>query len=128
MALNTISNYLFVFMGAAFGGVFRYWLSDIVQKHLSPFFPYGTLTVNIVGSFFLGVIIFYFDQRALISPQMKLFLTIGFCGGFTTFSTFSYETLALFNTAQFFLAFTNIFLNVIFSLAGITIAYWLFKI
>ncbi|HAY32886.1 MAG TPA: fluoride efflux transporter CrcB [Bacteroidetes bacterium] len=128
MTLSTISNYLFVFMGAAFGGVFRYWLSDIAQKHFPPYFPYGTLTVNVVGSFFLGVIIFYFDQRALISPPMKLFLTIGFCGGFTTFSTFSYETLALFNTAQFFLAFTNIFLNVIFSLAGITIAYWLFKI
>lgn len=128
MAVGSLYNYLFVFIGAAFGGVFRYWLSDVVQKYFNPFFPYGTLVVNILGSFLLGVIIFYFDERQLISQPVKLFLTIGFCGGFTTFSTFSYETLALFNSAQFLLAVSNIFLNVMFSLIGITIAYWLFKI
>jgi fluoride exporter len=128
MAVGSLYNYLFVFIGAAFGGVFRYWLSDVVQKYFNPFFPYGTLVVNILGSFLLGVIIFYFDERQLISQPVKLFLTIGFCGGFTTFSTFSYETLALFTSAQFLLAVTNVFLNVIMSLAGITIAYWLFKI
>jgi len=128
--MNAVSfnNYLFVFIGAAFGGVARYWLANLVQKYFNPFFPYGTLVVNILGSFLLGVVIFYFDERQLISQPVKLLLTIGFCGGFTTFSTFSYETLALFNSAQFLLALTNIFLNVLFSLIGITIAYWLFKI
>jgi CrcB protein len=122
------NNYLFVFIGAAFGGVARYWMANLVQKFFNPFFPYGTLSINIIGSFLLGVIIFYFDQRGLLSPSLRLFLTIGFCGGFTTFSTFSYETLALINNAQFFLAAINVFLSVTLSLSGIILAYWLFKI
>jgi CrcB protein len=128
--MNAVSfnNYLFVFIGAAFGGVARYWLANLVQKFFNPFFPYGTLSINIIGSFLLGVIIFYFDQRGFISPSFRLLLTIGFCGGFTTFSTFSYETLALLNNAQFLLASLNIFLNVVLSLLGIIIAYWLFKL
>ncbi|MFN3694413.1 MAG: fluoride efflux transporter CrcB, partial [Ignavibacterium sp.] len=91
-------------------------------------FPFGTLTVNILGSFLLGFIIFFLGEREIISPELRLFLTVGICGGFTTFSTFSYETLVLIQEAQFLYATMNILLNVILSLFAIYLAYFLSKI
>lgn len=115
-------NYLMVSIGAAIGGAFRYWLADFVQRFLPASFPYGTLTVNVVGSFILGLIIFIIDSRQLINYQTKIFLTIGFCGGFTTFSTFSLETINFIRHSEFLYAFLNILLNVILCLGAIYIA------
>lgn len=121
-------NYLIVSLGAAFGGAARYWLSNFVYKFFPAIFPYGTLAVNIIGSFILGLIIFVFDERELINNQLKIFLTIGFCGGFTTFSTFSLETLNLLRDSQYFLALLNIILSVVFCIAGVFLAYIVSKI
>jgi CrcB protein len=117
-----------VSLGAAFGGAARYWLSNFVYKFFPAIFPYGTLAVNIIGSFILGFIIFVFDERELINNQLKIFLTIGFCGGFTTFSTFSLETLNLLRDSQYFLALLNIILSVVFCIAGVFLAYIVSKI
>jgi len=121
-------NYIIVSFGAALGGALRYWVSNITYKYLPAYFPYGTLLVNIVGSFILGLIMFNLDQRELINSQLKIFLTIGFCGGFTTFSTFSYETINLFKDSQIFLGFVNILASVLLSLLGILLAYFISKI
>jgi CrcB protein len=121
-------NYLIVSIGAALGGALRYWLSNAVYKILPPTFPYGTLIVNIAGSFLLGLIIFGLDEKELISGGVKLFLTIGICGGFTTFSTFSYETFALIRDSQYWLAALNIILSVTLCLIGIVLSYFLVKI
>lgn len=115
-------NYLFVSIGAALGGALRYWMADIVQKYLSISFPYGTLAINVVGSFILGIIIFVVDTRQLINYQTKILLTIGFCGGFTTFSTFSLETINLLRHSEYFYAFLNIMLNVTLCLSAVYIA------
>lgn len=115
-------NYLFVSIGAALGGALRYWMADFVQKYLPISFPYGTLTVNVIGSFILGIIIFVVDSRQMINYQTKIFLTIGFCGGFTTFSTFSLETINLLRHSEYFYAFLNIMLNVILCLSAVFIA------
>lgn len=123
-----IHNYFYVMIGAAFGGLLRYVIADLVQRNSKIIFPFGTLTVNILGSFFLGFIIFILGERELISPELRLFLTVGVCGGFTTFSTFSYETLALLQGAEFLQALINILLNVILSIAAIYLAYLLSKI
>ncbi len=123
-----MKNYLFVAAGAAVGGSFRYWLSGFIQRILPVSFPYGTLAVNILGSFILGFIIFYFDARELLSPGFRIALTIGFCGGFTTFSTFSYETLGFLRDSEYLLAFTNISLNVFFTLAALILSYFAAKI
>ena len=109
-------NYIFVSAGAAIGGALRYGISSYIQKHISVIFPYGTLVVNIVGSFILGIVMFYLNERELIGNEFRLFLTVGFCGGFTTFSTFSYETMNLFRDSQFSLAIYNVLLNVILCL------------
>jgi CrcB protein len=122
-----MQNYLIVALGAAFGGVFRYWMSGAVQKILPSTFPYGTLSVNVLGSFILGYIIFFFDSRELISPGLKIFLTIGFCGGFTTFSTFSLETINLLRDSEYFFAIINMGLNLFLTLFAVILSYYLSK-
>jgi len=121
-------NYIFISVGAALGGASRYWLSNAVYKFFPVTFPYGTLAVNVIGSFILGLIIFVFDEKELLNNHLKIFLTIGFCGGFTTFSTFSLESFNLLRDSQYFLAALNIFLNILFCVAGIFLAYIVSKI
>jgi len=121
-------NYLIVSLGAALGGGLRYWASNVVYKYLPATFPYGTMVVNVIGSFILGLLMFHFDQRELLSPNVKIFLTVGFCGGFTTFSSFSYETIVLFRDSQFSSGLLNIFLSLILSFAGLYLAYLISKI
>jgi CrcB protein len=121
-------NYLVVSAGAAIGGAFRYGISSYIQKHISVIFPYGTLIVNVVGSFILGFVMFYFNEKELIGNELRLFLTVGFCGGFTTFSTFSYETIKLFLDTEYLLATYNIIFNIILCLIGIYLAYFLSKL
>jgi fluoride exporter len=116
-------NYLIVFIGSGIGGVFRYLLSVFVQKQFPPYFPFGTLAVNLLGSFVLGLMIFGLDEKELINPSLKLFIGIGFCGGFTTFSTFSLETFSLLKNAELLLAGINIFANVSMTIIGIYFAY-----
>lgn len=121
-------NYVIVSLGAAMGGGLRYWVSNAVYKIFPSTFPYGTLTVNILGSFLLGIIIFMFDDKELITPGIRLFLAVGFCGGFTTFSTFSLETINLLRDSQYISCFLNIILNLFLCLAGITLAYFISKV
>jgi len=114
--------YLIVGLGSGIGGMLRYYISDLVQKNSSSLFPYGTLTVNIIGSFLIGLILFYLDSIKMISSEMRLFLTVGLCGGLTTFSTFSYETIKLVQDSEYFLAGSNILLNVVVTLLAVLLA------
>lgn len=84
---------LLVFVGGGFGSITRY----VLGKWIGPWnqFPLGTLIVNIIACLVLGFVIGLADHKQIISPATRLFLTVGFCGGFSTFSTFSYETLQL---------------------------------
>ena len=123
-----MQNYLLVAVGAAFGGVMRYWISGLVYNVMPLGFPSGTLAVNVLGSFILGFIIFYFDTQELISQQLKIMLTIGFCGGFTTFSTFSLETMNLLSDSEYLFAFLNISLNVILTIGAVMLSYYLARV
>lgn len=116
-------NILLVALGAGIGGGFRYWVSDLSYKIFPIYFPYGTLVVNVLGSFLLGILIFGFGEKDLMNPSLKLLLGVGFCGGFTTFSTFSFETINLLRNTQFYLAGMNIILNLFLGLLGIYLAY-----
>lgn len=120
--------YLIVAFGSGLGGMLRYFISDFVQRSSPSLFPYGTLSVNIIGSFIIGLILFYFDSLKLISSEMRLFLTVGICGGLTTFSTFSYETVNLFQDSEFLLAGANILLNVVLTIVAVYLAYILSKL
>jgi CrcB protein len=116
-------KFILVFLGAGLGGSFRYFISSLSFKVLPVYFPYGTLIVNVLGSAILGIIIFGFDEKELLNTNLKLLLTVGFCGGFTTFSTFSLETINLLRDTEYMLASINILLNVILTLLGIYIGY-----
>lgn len=98
-------------IGGFLGAVLRYWVSGLMHLWYRGDFPLGTFVVNVVGSFFLGVVI-GITEHYIIHPQLRLFLTIGFFGAFTTFSTFSYETVMLVQVGDFFKAFLNIFLSI----------------
>lgn len=123
-----MQNYFIVFFGAGIGGVVRYWGTNFIYKFLSPTFPYGTLFVNVLGSFIIGIVMYYLDSNDLINQELRIFLTIGFCGGLTTFSTFSYETINFLKENEFLFAGLNIIANVLITLVALFIAYKLSKL
>lgn len=90
----------YIAAGSAIGGVSRYLLGGWLQRQTGGTFPIGTLVINITGSFLLGLILRYAVETPTLTPEARAFLTIGFCGGYTTFSTFSYETVALMEDGQ----------------------------
>ncbi|GAB1349194.1 fluoride efflux transporter CrcB [Ignavibacteriales bacterium] len=120
-------QYFIVALGSALGGILRYWLSNFVYNFLPANFPYGTMIVNFAGSFVIGAIMFGLNDRNLISQEMRLFLTVGFCGGFTTFSTFSLETINLLRNSEYLLAGLNIGLSLIICLAATFLAFVIFS-
>lgn len=94
------------------GGLTRYYLSGWVYSMLGRAFPYGTFVVNIVGAYLIGLIMELGLRSTLIPDTLRLGLTVGFLGGLTTFSTFSYETFALLEDGRFLVAFVNILASV----------------
>ena len=93
---NTLSQILIVMFGGAFGAAARFILSTKVTEKYGSAFPYGTLTVNVIGSFIMGLLAILLVERLALDPLLKLGVFVGFLGAFTTFSTFSMETLNLF--------------------------------
>jgi CrcB protein len=94
------------------GGLTRYYLSGWVYSQLGRAFPYGTFVVNILGAYFIGLIMELSLRSTTISDTLRLGLTVGFMGGLTTFSTFSYETFTLLEDGRFSVAFVNILASV----------------
>lgn len=92
---------LFIGIGGFIGSVSRYLLARAVQVFMISSFPFGTITVNILGSLLIGLIYGFSERGILIDPQLRLFLTVGICGGFTTFSTFSAESFYLLRDGQY---------------------------
>ncbi len=107
-----------VFLGGGLGAALRYWLSGSIYRLVPPTFPYGTLAVNVLGCFGIGFLMALIEERFVVQPQLRVFLTIGVLGGFTTFSTFSYETVALLREGSL----VGGALNAVLSLAGCLLA------
>ena len=106
-----LKNFLAISSAAIVGANLRYLLSRIAARLLGPVFPYGTLFINIVGSFIVGFFIIWTTERVLIDPRWRLLVVIGFCGSFTTFSSFAFETMAYFEQGQWGLMMVNILSN-----------------
>lgn len=123
-----MKNYILVSTGAAFGGAARYWLTSSLYTIFPLTFPYGTLSVNFIGSLVIGIVMFYFDSNKLISPEVRILLTTGFCGGLTTFSTFSYETVKLMQDAEYLLSAMNVLANVVLTITAVMSAYFISKL
>jgi len=106
--------YIGIFGG--FGCVARYLASGWVYQVAGRNLPYGTLFVNVVGSFLLAMLMTFGLRSTLFSPEIRIGLAVGFMGGFTTFSTFSYETLRLLEDGSFWQAGINVLLNIVLCL------------
>jgi fluoride exporter len=113
--------YLWIALGSAIGGVVRYWCSGVAALLFGETFPWGTLIVNVVGSVIIGFVATLTgpDGRLLISTSIRQFILVGFCGGFTTFSSFSLQTLNLMNDGQWSYATLNIGLSVFLCLVAV---------
>jgi CrcB protein len=114
-------NYLAVAIGAALGGVARYWCYGAASRLGAETFPWGTLFVNVTGSMVIGFFAVWTgpEGRMLVRPETRVLVMTGFCGGYTTFSTFSLETLRLLQDRQWYHASLNISLSVLLCLVGV---------
>lgn len=108
----------YIAVGSAIGGVSRYLVGGLSQRLAGGTFPVGTLLINVTGSFLLGLILRYGVETTTLTPEIRAFLTVGFCGGYTTFSTFSYETVALAEDGQWARAALYVALSVGLSLVA----------
>ena len=111
-------DFLVISLGAIAGAYSRYVFSRLAAKMLGPAFPYGTLLINVTGSAIVGFFMIWATERVLIDPRWRLLVVVGFCGAFTTFSSYAFETMAYFEQGQWLLMFTNFFSNNFLCLAG----------
>lgn len=123
--LNNMLQLTGIALGGALGSVLRFLVSTRVYQWLGRDFPYGTLTVNVIGSLLMGFLLVFMTER-LLSAEWRATVLVGFLGGFTTFSSFSMETVTLLEQSDYFKAVLNIFLSVTLCLlatvAGMEIA------
>ena len=110
---------LFIGMGSFIGGIARFLLARWVQGGTGSSFPFGTLAVNVLGCLAIGLLYGIFERGNLMNPDLRLFLTVGLCGGFTTFSTFSLETLELIEGGQYTIAGAYALASVVLCVAGV---------
>ena len=113
-----INQLLFIAAGGAIGAVFRFLMSNGIHSFMGRDFPYGTLTVNVIGSFVMGISYVMLIERLDVSPEWRAFIVVGLLGAFTTFSTFSIETLVLIENSELSKAAVNVFLSIILCIMG----------
>jgi fluoride exporter len=114
-----VLDFLAISLGAVAGANLRYWTSRYAVRLLGPVFPYGTLTINVLGSFVLGFFMVWTTERVIVDPRWRLLIAVGFCGGYTTFSSYAYETMALFEQGQWLLMAANFVSNNLLSCLGV---------
>ena len=119
--MKTAIEYVWIALGSALGGAGRYWISGVLARRLGETFPVGALAVNLTGSFLIGLLaaLTETDGRLLISPVARNFLMAGVLGGYTTFSSFSLQTLSLARDGEWLYASGNVVPSVMLCLLGV---------
>lgn len=130
--MPSLSSVFYVALGGALGSVSRYLLGTWTQSiSKSIDFPYGTLVVNLIGCFIIGVVSQLAETRGVFTPEMRALVFIGILGGFTTFSSFGNDTVNLLRDGDAFNALANVGANVILGLLlvwfGRVVAYWIWR-
>jgi len=120
---------LMVGMGGFAGSICRYIISDLSHKIFSePLFPYGTLTVNVIGCLLIGLLGGLSETRQIFTPEIRVLVLVGFLGGFTTFSTFGYEIFTFARDGQFVAALTNLMLHLILGFGSVWLGFSMSKL
>ena len=123
---SIVNDILVISIGAILGANARWIISRYVAKVIGPVFPYGTLFINVSGSFIVGFFMIWATERVLLDPRWRLLVVVGFCGAFTTFSSFAFETMAYFEQGQWLLMSANFLSNNLLclgaALAGMALA------
>ena len=121
-----MNDILVISIGAILGANARWIISRYAARVLGPTFPYGTLFINVTGSFIVGFFMIWATERVLLDPRWRLLIVVGFCGAFTTFSSYAFETMSYFEQGQWLLMFTNFASNNLLclgaALAGMAVA------
>ena len=121
-----IRSFLIVGLGSFLGGGLRFLFSRLVQTYVHHPFPLATWVVNVLGCLLIGMLNGYFERSHLLNPDIRLFLTVGLCGGFTTFSTFMNENFQLLKGEQFFILTLYASLSLLIGLLAVWAGYALF--
>lgn len=114
-----MKDFLTISCAAIVGANLRYLISRFAVREFGPVFPYGTLVINIVGSFIVGFFVIWTTERVLLDPRWRLLVVVGFCGSFTTFSSYAFESMSFFEHGQWGLMLANIFSNNLLCLGGV---------
>ena len=122
-----LKSIFIVGIGSFIGGAIRYIISTLMKSSSNTFLPWGTLTVNLIGCFIIGALYALFSKHTSTSNSLFLLLTTGFCGGFTTFSTFANEGLQMLQNGNISGFITYILLSLIAGLALVALGYWIIK-
>lgn len=122
-----MSGIFYIAIGGALGSILRYWVSGLTHKVFNGGFPWGTLSVNLIGSIVIGFL-WGLSETVLISSNTRLFLFLGILGSFTTFSSFSLENFNLLRDGEYWPAALNIFLSVFFGIALVFIGYFISRL
>jgi CrcB protein len=123
--MDEIARYLWIMLGGALGTAARFWCSGLVARAFGETFPWGTLIINVVGSFVIGFFATMTgpDGRMFVGTTARQFVMIGICGGYTTFSSFSLQTLNLINDGEWLGAGSNIVLSVVLCLLAVWVGH-----
>jgi fluoride exporter len=122
---KALSLYLWIWIGSGLGGVTRFWCSGVAARLAGETFPWGTIAINVVGSFIIGFVAMLTgpDGRIFVSSTARQFVMVGFCGGFTTFSSFSLQTLNLMRSGEWLSAAGNVGASVVLCLVSVWAGY-----
>jgi fluoride exporter len=114
-----VQTFLLISLGAIVGANLRYLVGQLSARLFSSSLPFGTLVINVSGSLILGFFLMWTSERVLADPRWRLLIAVGFCGGFTTYSSYAYETFALFEQGQWLACAGNIVLTNLLCLLGV---------
>lgn len=122
-----LQNMLLVGAGGFIGSALRFGSGQLLLKMFDSIQPIGTFFVNIIGSFLIGLVLGIFEKGDLMSASWKMFLAVGLCGGFTTFSAFAFENLHLLQTQHYLMSLIYISSSIVFGLVAVYFGFWLAK-